>query len=413
MSKNKRQMIKQKFLSFSFFILVFIIAFILGIFVNKIDVNEIKNSLGNKIRIITHRNKPLTITNSSKSPSPEIKAILASRSTNEQKPYLLKLLKRIGPEKTQEELLKSGLPFTGESHLLVHTIGDYLYKKYGSKGLSFCKEYFLSACYHAFIINDLSDNGIKGLAKSMDQCIKAGPAVFAQCAHASGHGFVVWNDYDLPKAATMCDELGSNARGFPLFNCYDGVFMENLFSVHEGKLSPKRWVKSDDPYYPCNDPRIPEKYLQGCWANQASLMYQMYRGDWKKVAEGCDNVVDPKSQETCYNNFARQIHPETKGHADRAFTLCQNATGPKWRNYCLNVLVNAAFSVGDRKSMPYEICHRMNEPEKKGCYSNIFGMIAWYEKNPEKGANYCNNIKDKSYQKDCISYQNKPHSSRI
>lgn len=336
---------------------------------------------------------------------PEVKKILALRAVNEQEPELLKLLNRVGPEVAQEELYISGLPFTGETHLLVHTIGGFIYKNYGSEGLRLCKDYFLSACYHAFIINDLADNSMRGLAKTMGLCAEAGNAVLSQCSHASGHGFVAWNDYDLITSLKMCDELGKMGGDAPLFNCYDGVFMENLFGVHAGEPSPKRWIDNDDRYYPCNDSRIQEKYLPGCWANQASVMYQMYDGDWKKVAEGCDAVVNPDHKETCYNNFSRQIHPETFGEADKAFELCKNATGEKWQNYCLNTLVSAAFSVGDQEKMPFEICNRINDLEKKQCYDILFGLVSFYSHNKSRANALCDIISDSLYREQCKGYQ--------
>lgn len=335
----------------------------------------------------------------------EIKQILALQKTKDQEPHLLKLLERIGPEKTQEELVRSGLPFTGETHLLVHTIGEHIYKKYGPSGLKMCKDYFLSACFHAFIIEDLSENGVNGLSKSMGSCKDVGQHVLAQCSHASGHGFVVWNGYDLVKALKMCDELASKPGNTPAFNCYDGVFMENIFSVHEGKLSEKRWVSDTDQYYPCNDPRIPEKYWGGCWTNQASLMYIMHKGDFKRVAEGCDGVENERHQELCYNNFARQIHPVTRGQFDKAITLCKNATGEKWQNYCLHTLMKSSFSVGDRGKLPFEICHSMNTAaEKNSCYDDLYRMIGWYVKDHKTAVALCKNVLDKSYIKKCEEY---------
>ena len=346
-----------------------------------------------------------TITADSSTP-PEIEKILALRTVNEQEPELLKLLNRVGPEVAQEELYGSGLPFTGETHLLVHTIGNFIYKNYGSEGLKLCKNYFLSACYHAFIINDLADNGMEGLAKTIQLCGEAGVPVLSQCSHAAGHGFVAWNDYDLISALPMCDELGDKGGNVPLFNCYDGVFMENLFGVHAGEPSPKRWIKEDDRHYPCNDPRIPKKYLPGCWANQASLMYQMYRGNLEKVAEGCDAVVNPDHKETCYNNFARQIHPETLGKTDKAFELCKNATGKKWQNYCLNTLVAAAFSVGDQEKMPFEICNRISDLEKKQCYDILFGLISLYSPNKSRASALCDIISDSLYREESKGTKN-------
>ena len=127
--------------------------------------------------------------------------------------------------------------------------------------------------------------------------------VFTQCAHATGHGFLAWKDHDLLGAQRLCDDLGAIVEGFPFFNCYDAVFMENYWGVHNGAPSPKRWLKADDPYYSCTDPRIPTAYLAGCWANQATVMNEIFHGDLKKVAEGCDGVKNPECREACYTTL--------------------------------------------------------------------------------------------------------------
>ncbi len=54
----------------------------------------------------------------------EIKNIKKLHKVSDQKPYLIQLLEKVGPIKAQEELYRSGVPFTGETHLLMHVVGD-------------------------------------------------------------------------------------------------------------------------------------------------------------------------------------------------------------------------------------------------------------------------------------------------
>ena len=311
------------------------------------------------------------------SKSSSIDRILASTNTEEQSKILKELLEEVGPEEAQEELLHSGLPFTGQTHLLVHTVGNFVYDTYGLDGLKHCKDYFLSACYHGFILNTLGDHGMAGMVDVMEKCESAGPGVLPQCAHGSGHGFVAWQDYDLLKALEMCDELGLENPEFPHFNCYDGVFMENFWGVHNGVPSEKRWVKTGDIYYPCNDPRIPEKYLKGCWSNQATAIYQYMKGNLRKTALACDRVENETYRDTCYNNFGRQIHPLTQGRVDKVFSLCKNATGKVRQDECVLTNMRAYFSVGDR-ILPRKICEATDGELKNKCLSNLDGMIKYY-----------------------------------
>lgn len=332
---------------------------------------------------------------------PEIENIKKLKTTKEQSVELKKLLDRVGPLEAQEAMFRSGLPFTGETHLLIHVIGDYIYEKNGPDGLPLCREYFLSACYHGFIIDTLADHGLEGIVEAMSKCRMAPPGVMTQCVHASGHGFLAWHDYDLLKGLGMCDKLGEKVKDFTYFNCYDGVFMENFWGVHGGKPSEKRWFKEDEIYYPCTDKRIPEKYLNGCWANQATVIYQHYHGDLKKTAEACDNVGNETYRDTCYNNLYRQIHPLTAGKKERVAMLCTNATGLARQNECMLTNMVAFWSVGDR-AMPFDLCNESKEPLRKECFNRLIGMIYYdYSALPQEKDFYCNKILDKSYQDQC------------
>lgn len=334
--------------------------------------------------------------------APEVEKILSLKTTKEQSGELLKLLERVGPEKAQEELFRSGLPFTGETHLLIHGVGNFIYDEFGQDGLSYCKDYFLSACYHAVILNTLGDNGLLGVAKAMVLCDQAGGSIVAsQCAHGAGHGFLAWHDYDLLKALEMCDALGAEAKNFSYFNCYDGAFMENIWGVHNGAPSPKRWVKENDLNYPCNDARIPQKYLNGCWSNQATLVYQHFRGDLKKTAEFCDAVLNSTFRETCYNNFSRQIHPLTEGSVEKVTSLCANATGEKWRDYCILINMTSYWSVGDR-AMPYAICNSLANTLATDCFSRLSSLIHLHYKNSAEKNFYCRKISSENHRTACL-----------
>jgi hypothetical protein len=334
--------------------------------------------------------------------APEIAKILSLSSPKAQSAELEKLLDKVGATEAQDALLKSGLPFTGETHLLVHTIGNWIYKQYGPAGLSYCKDYFLSACYHAFILNDLADHGLDGMVEVMADCAKAGPAVLPQCAHGAGHGFVAWHDYDLLKALAMCDELGSKSPHFPYYNCYDGVFMENFWGIHSGAPSPKRWVSDTDIYYPCTDPRIPSKYLNACWGNQATSLYQHFKGDFKKTAQACDAVLNESYRNSCYDNFARQINPVTRGDVRQVLSLCGLATGTARQNECVLTNMSAFWGVGDRKT-PYAICAAMAPEAKDGCYSRLLNLIRfYYSAQPEEKKTYCAKLSE-PWQTQCES----------
>lgn len=333
----------------------------------------------------------------------EIVSIKATTNLSERVELYKKLIERVGPEQAQLDLYLSGLPFNGETHLLNHTVGDYLYEKYGNKGLLQCRDYFLSSCYHGFILHAIAEGGMMGVSKTFDECRKAGPAVSSQCAHAIGHGFLANLGYrNLTKALETCDEAVKTMDNFPAFNCYDGVFMENIWAVHDGEPSPDRWVKESDPIYPCNDPRIDSKYINACWSNQPSLTYQLFKGDLKKVGEVCLDVKNKENQQMCFDGLSRQIHPLTNGSTSKTFELCGLLPESKWSNYCVVTNAVASFSVGDRVT-PFEICASVGEEAKKDCYDRLFGIMYAYVKAPQDLKMLCLQVRDKEWRKKCNS----------
>lgn len=329
----------------------------------------------------------------------EIVKIKNTTSLIDQAKLYTHLIERVGPVQAQDDLLRSGLPFTGQTHLLNHTVGDYLYKKFGAEGLSQCREYFLASCYHGFVLNAIGSGGIPEVAKVMQSC-KLDRAVYPQCAHAVGHGFLTYVGYkNLTDALKECDQMPESVPDFPLFNCYDGIFMENIWAVHEdGKPSPDRWVKESDPFYPCNDKRIAQKYLLGCWSNQPALMYQLFHTDIKKVSEHCAKVPAADLKEMCYNGLSRQIHPITQGNLDKTFELC-GLLGEK-TNYCINTIAQSAFGVGDR-TLPFQICNRIDAQAKESCYSAIIYSARAYSKSSSELAGWCAKIEDETWKQRC------------
>lgn len=313
-----------------------------------------------------------------------------------------KLIERVGVVEAQEILFKSGLPFDGETHLLNHVAGDYIYSKYGYSGLKYCKDYFLSSCYHGFLLNVIAEGGMPLVAKTFDECFLAGPTTYYQCAHGIGHGFLANAGYkNVDKALKTCDEAEKKIKNFPVYNCYDGVFMENIWAVHDGKPSPDRWVKENDIFYPCNDERLDKKYILACWSNQPSLVYQQFKGDIKRVAyELCNNVKDTEFQRMCFDGLARQIHPLTGGEVAETIRYCRMMPSIQWNNFCVSTNAGSSYSVGDR-SLPFEICLEAREDGKKQCFDHLIGVIKVYSEKGENSKLICDKIKDRVWKKYC------------
>ncbi len=331
----------------------------------------------------------------------EIKQIKATEDLDEQEKFYLQLIKRVGVEQAQEFLFLSGLPFTGQTHLLNHLSGDYLYETEGAAGIVRCKEYFLASCYHGLILHSISVEGATGIDSVWTQCEKFGPSVTSQCSHALGHGFLTYLGYSkLPEAVQMCNDMAKKYPNFAGYNCRDGVFMENIWGVHEGKPSEDRWVKENNLFYPCNDTVFNSNDLDGCWSNQPSLMYQQTKGNLTKVGEQCLKVENKTHQTTCFNGLSRQIHPLTKGDAKATFSLC-SFLPRDWQNYCIQTISISDFSVGGRR-LSFELCASIDKSAKEVCYRGLFGSMGVYARSLEEYQSFCKLILEDDWKKKCL-----------
>ena len=239
------------------------------------------------------------------------------------------------------------------------------------------------------------------MEKTFMSCVKAGPAVVMQCAHAIGHGFLASLGYkNLPEALKNCDTVVNDIEGFPAFNCYDGVFMENLWGIHDGTPSPDRWIKDSDHMYPCDDKRIDDKYLLGCWSNQPALIYQQFHGDVKKTGQECIKVTKKEFKEMCFNGLSRQIQSLTGGDVNKVFGMC-GLLPEGWYNYCVVVNVHSFYGIGDRE-VPFVICSRLSGQPKDDCYKGLVGSIKF---NGGDTTALCNKIEDKTWRDRCWQFK--------
>lgn len=332
---------------------------------------------------------------------PEMKDILGNDQAVRLK-AARKLVERVGVEQALEVLERSPLPHTGEGHLAIHQIGFYAYQKHGLESILHCKDYFLYGCYHGAIIEAASDQGFEAVAKMTDYC-KASPVRYFQCVHAAGHAILaIWDYPNLPDALKTCDTLYEKEKEFPnaLSSCHNGVFMENLFGVHDwgtGKENTREWL-SEDPYFPCN--AFEEKYQRGCWLNQAARIYQMYNSDIQKTAQLCQKIDNPQYAEWCMDNLARQIHPLTNGDIARVFSLCP-LVGDAWREHCVSVNAGAYYSVGGRQEA-IALCQRAIPQTKPQCYSLVSSQISSDPIDKKQKISLCQQL-EPPFREQCLS----------
>lgn len=336
-----------------------------------------------------------------KSSTDELTIILNSNDRDVRTKAYLHLIERVGPSEAQDELFRSGITYDGESHLLNHTVGEYLYQKFRFRGLDQCKEYFSASCYHGFLIEYISQNKASEIAKIIDYCRGRGMGVYYQCSHALGHGFLAYLGYDnLIGALQKCESTKKDIE-IDLESCFGGVFMENIWGEHNGAIN-QTWVRSNDLNYPCDDERVDKKYLQSCWKEQPPLIYRQTNGDMKKIISVCESLTDQTLQYSCFWGIARLMNPLTGDNLLKKVSSCRELP-EKWVGLCLGINASTSYGQGDRQ-IAFEICDYVVFGDDKGrCLRSLVNAIHSYRKDKSDEYSSCQKISDQKIRVSCLN----------
>lgn len=110
---------------------------------------------------------------------------------------------------------------TNKKHFEAHIFGDSLYRADGLQGVDVCDGKFNYACFHAFMIQAVEDDGIEVVTKLNDACKNQLDVTAAECVHGIGHGILGVLGYEpknIEDALHICESLSAGCPG--------GVFME-------------------------------------------------------------------------------------------------------------------------------------------------------------------------------------------
>lgn len=316
---------------------------------------------------------------------------------------LTELIGLVGPLEAQRRLADLKLPFSIDTHALTHAIGHALYMASGPQSISQCEDFLYFGCYHGAVHSALLDRGADETETLLRECDALGPNIAARCRHGLGHVLLIKADYDLPAALGACDFFhGEPVRN--LQSCASGVFMENGTGLTEHAAAGKRWIRLNDPSFPCSDPRIPEIYGTDCWRMQWSVMSAVFKNDIKQIAEGCMSAPTDAAKNACFDYVVGWVmYPEAGDDVDRIFSLCERFSPPGWYEPCLGYAAGQVFEANDHSYIPFEICAQTTGNAKERCYGALSGTIKKvYTVGSMPRAEACNRIEDAPWVRECL-----------
>jgi hypothetical protein len=185
----------------------------------------------------------------------------ASSSCLEQR--LPELFRKFGPAATlavfDTHVSQAGEVFA--LHQAAHHVGKALFTFTGGdveKAFALCTTAAHNGCQHA-LFGELAKTGtLKDVPHLCHGNKKRGAERL--CFHGIGHALLVERQGELVAALVDCDALAipDGAKRA----CWSGVFMENGSNLMGGG---HRYIKTDDPLYPCTMAGLDEKYVRTCY----------------------------------------------------------------------------------------------------------------------------------------------------
>ncbi len=237
-----------------------------------------------------------------------------------------------------QEFLKSlferGYITLGTCHRLGHVLGQEAFRQIKSieQALATARPYCNDAYYHGLMqaffgdeeIHDFLSSGSTERARSACSRYKDRDDLDAlACLHGVGHGLLYATRGDLLSALRLCDVYD---YGRQRDQCYDGAFMENVFSLFPHFGSPGKFARVDDPLFPCR--AVDQHYRQICYWRSVPL--QVFHPGGVKTVRGAKEIValshsiPQEFRKSFWHGVGREVHSLMNGDEEKISRYCKS-----------------------------------------------------------------------------------------
>lgn len=181
------------------------------------------------------------------------------------------------------------------------------------------------------------------------------------CVHGIGHGAMYINGNELFVALDTCDKLQDH---WEKSSCWGGAFMENIIADNKNHFT--RYLKSDDPLYPCNAVRDNQKST--CYLMQTSYMLKLKGGDFTSVFTLCGTVGEAYV-EICYQSLGRDASGWTISDPVRTKSYCLLGSDERAQSNCIIGAVKDFISYHHSDVQATAFCNSLEKGLKNICLS--------------------------------------------
>jgi hypothetical protein len=286
-------------------------------------------------------------------------------------------------------------------HRIAHTIGSAALARFeGNVGRAFTSG---SAICSSGYYHGLLERAFAGVASDEELARAAGRICedaeirrttyfHYQCIHGLGHGLMITTAYDLPYSLSVCDRL---ATSWAQVSCTGGVFMENISSSYGIE---SRWLRDDDPVYPCNT--VTRVHKQYCYLMVTSRILELNGYDWSATAAECSRVERGWVDE-CFQSYGRDASGFSRQDVARVLTLCRIAG--RGQGECLygaaRDMTNDYARGGAKRAS--SLCSQAPRQLRPRCFYGVGTILGTFASTSARRASLCRNT-SRSHVRSCL-----------
>lgn len=258
------------------------------------------------------------------------------------------------------ERLEWDAALESECHGIVHQIGHEAYAKYGFDGaLSYEDDLCGSGYIHGVVESHL--DRVRDIVAALPTVCDPGSL---KCFHGIGHGLMHKLDDDLQRSVSLC---GTFSRPEQRITCAEGAFMEVFDS--ETRFHPSRYLKEDDPLFPC---RGFDPVNEGtCTFYAVRYFLRLHPRAYGPALRWCASDASPTMVSTCIKGVGSAAMKQNVGDVPYVESICEIVPVDK-RRYCIEGLVSYAIVHAAKSSAGAAVCPVLNEENRMACERSVF-----------------------------------------
>ena len=277
-----------------------------------------------------------------------------------------------------EALIRQDRTVLRHCHAIAHEIGRAAYDRYGTFGeaMRYQSEVCNSGYMHGIIEQQFSrPAALVSVMRSLCEDYPQGKYMRWECHHGLGHGVMFYSANNLPRALKLCESLEDGA-----ITCINGAFMENFNT--DQKVHPSRYLRAEDPFYPCAEQEA--RYKSECYIYAPTYYLSLHPDEYAAALTWCE-TAEPGHQATCAVGVGSQAIKENMSDPPFVEAMCESGRADL-AGSCIHGIAGLAINHFGALAPARDVCQQLKAPNRERCLGTVNGAAGFVPEYPESDA---------------------------